>query len=94
MNRCGDFQDASLDHVTFSIPHEIFLFSYLWISKKITCHLDREPGGVSLAGKVKNLFLITIAVYRLENRKMEVCRVSGGGRNPWGVRGPRERQVS
>ena len=41
--------------------------------------LDREPEGVNLAGKVKNLFLVTIDVYRLENRKIEVCRVSGGG---------------
>ena len=35
--------------------------------------------GVNLAGKVKNLFLITIDVYRLENIKIEVCRVSGSG---------------
>ena len=29
--------------------------------------------------KGKYLFLFIIDVYRLENRKMEVCRVSGGG---------------
>ena len=46
--------------------------------------LDREAGGVNLAGKVKNLFLVTIDVYRLENRKIEVCRVSDGG---GGIRG-------
>ena len=28
-----------------------------------------EGGGVNIAGKVKNLFLVTIDVYRLENRK-------------------------
>ena len=41
--------------------------------------LEREPGGVNLAGKIKNLFLVTIDVYRLENRKIELCRISGGG---------------
>ena len=46
-----------------------------------------RPGarGVNLAGKVKNLFLVTIDVYRLENRKIEVCRVSGGGRTHGGL---------
>ena len=54
--------------------------------------LEREPGGggVNLAGKVKNLFLVTIDVYRLENRKIEVCRVSNGGGGTmrgWGLPG-------
>ena len=55
-----------------------------------SARIDREPGGVNLAGKLKNLFLVTIDVHRLENRKMEVCRVSGG----WGLGAPWERQVS
>ena len=42
-------------------------------------------GGVNLAGKVRNLFLVTIDVYRLKNRKIEVLRVFGGGGDPWGV---------
>ena len=37
--------------------------------------IEWESGWVNLAGKVKNLFLVTIDAYRLENRKMEVCRV-------------------
>ena len=43
--------------------------------------IEREPGGggIKLAGKVKNLFLVTIDIYRLENRKIEVCWVSGRG---------------
>ena len=52
--------------------------------------LDREPVEVNLAGKVKNLFLVTIDVYRLENRKIiEVCRVSvcGGTHGGFGVPG-------
>ena len=49
--------------------------------------------GVNLAGKVKNLFLVPVDLYRQENRKIEVCRVSGGG-GPIGVGGPRESQVS
>ena len=52
--------------------------------------LEQDPRGVNLAGKVKNLFLVTVDVYRLENRKIEVCRVSGGG----GISGPWERQFS
>ena len=28
-------------------------------------HIDWEPGGVNLAGKVKNLFLVTVDVYRV-----------------------------
>ena len=60
--------------------------------------IEREPGwggGVNLAGKGKNLFfLVTIDVYRLGNRKIEVCRVSGGGRTHGGLEAPRERQVS
>ena len=39
--------------------------------------LEREP--VNQAGKVTNLFLVTIEVYRLEIRKMEVCLASGSG---------------
>ena len=40
-----------------------------------------ELGGEdNLAGKLKNLFLVTIDLYSLENREMEVCRVSGGCR--------------
>ena len=50
--------------------------------------MEREPGGVNLAGKVKNLFLVTIDVYRLENRKIEVCRVSGGGGTHGGFGAP------
>ena len=49
---------------------------------------------VNLAGKVRNLFLVTIDVYRLENRKIEVCRVLGGGGDPWGVWVPWEHQFS
>ena len=50
--------------------------------------IERESDrGVNLAGKVKNLFLFTIDVYRLENRKIKVCRVSGG-RGPMGGWGP------
>ena len=45
-------------------------------------------GGVNLAGKEKNLFLVTIDVYRLENRKIEVCRVSGGGETHRGLGAP------
>ena len=41
-------------------------------------HYRQEPGRVNLAGKVKNLFLVTIDVYRLENRKIEVCQLSEG----------------
>ena len=49
-----------------------------------------RPGarGVNLAGKVKNLFLVTIDVYRLENRNIEVCRVSGGEGTHGGFGGP------
>ena len=36
-----------------------------------------RPGWLNLAGKVKNSFLVTIDEYRPENRKIEVCRVSG-----------------
>ena len=50
--------------------------------------------GVNLAGKVKNLFLVTIDVYRLENRKIKVCRDSGAGGTHGGVGGPHEQQVS
>ena len=51
---------------------------------------DRKQGWVNLAGKAKNLFLVIIDVYRLENRKIEVCRVSGGGGlgEPMGVGDP------
>ena len=46
---------------------------------RITAIIDRsQGGGVNLAGKVKNLFLVTIDVYRLENRKIEACQLSGG----------------
>ena len=34
------------------------------------------------------LFLVTIDVYGLENRKIEVCRVSGGGGTHGGLGGP------
>ena len=50
---------------------------------------DREPGGrVNLAGRVKNLFLVTIDVYRLVNRKIEVFRASGGGGTMGGFEAP------
>ena len=54
--------------------------------------IERERGGgeVNLAGKVKYLFLVTIDVYRLENRKIEV----GWWGDSWVAGGPRERQVS
>ena len=32
--------------------------------------LERKPGVVNLAGKVKNLILVTLDVYRLENKKI------------------------
>ena len=54
-------------------------------------YIEREPGGVNLAGKEKNLFNVTIDVYRLENRKIEVGQVSGGGGGDlWGDLGPSE----
>ena len=55
--------------------------------------IERERGGggeVNLAGKVKYLFLVTIDIYRLENRKIEV----GWWGDPWVAGGPWERQVS
>ena len=48
----------------------------------------KEGGGINLAGKVNYLFLVTIDVYRLENRKIEVCRVSGGGGTHGGLGTP------
>ena len=51
-------------------------------------HIDQEPGGVNLAGKIKNLFSVTIDVYRLENRKFEVYRVSGSGGAHGGLGAP------
>ena len=78
--------------------HEIFDLDQVNIEKVVKYILGpllkREPGGgVNLAGKVENLYLVSIGVYRLENRKFEVCLVSGGG-GPMGDWGPRERQVS
>ena len=41
--------------------------------------IDREPGGVNLAGKVQNLFLVTIDAYRhkIEKWKSAGSRVVG-----------------
>ena len=76
---------------TFIFKCVLILYSVIWFNALIdgtewmytkVCTwilLEREPGGVNLAGKVKNLFLVTIDAYRLENKKLEVCRVSGGG---------------
>ena len=59
-------------------PTRMVLADYMMsvFTQHISLSLDREPrGGFNLAGKVKNLFLVTIDVYRLENRKIGVCWV-------------------
>ena len=56
--------------------------------------IERKTKGVNPARKLKNLFfwliiiIIWFHVYRLENRKIEVCRVSGGGGTHWGLGPP------
>ena len=42
----------------------------LKIMLTVRVDIEWQPGVVYLAGKVKNLFLVTIDVYRLENRKI------------------------
>ena len=49
--------------------YEYWVKLSLSLEEKIVI-LARVPGWVNLAGKVKNLFLVTIDVYRLENRKI------------------------
>ena len=74
----GTYQTESKgDSSIKSYPPKLFYLGrdegLIWKIKKYNYWLYRpgaRGGGVNLARKLKNLFLVTIHVYRLENRKM------------------------
>ena len=52
-------------------------------------YIEREPGEVNLAGKVKNFFLDAIDIYRLENNKKMKSAGSEVVGGPMGGLGPK-----